>query len=103
MLGLTAIAIAGSSMEPSLRSGHWWLVRRTRDVRPGQLIVFWHPVRTDLLTVKRVDHRRPEGWWVLGDNAAASDDSRFFGVVDPARVVGRLVLRYRPLIPLTRS
>ncbi len=103
MLGLTAIAIAGSSMEPALRPGQWWLVRQTKDVRPGQIIVFWHPLRTDLLTVKRVDHRAAQGWWVLGDNMDASDDSRFFGAVEPARVVGRLVLRYRPLIALART
>ena len=103
MLGLTAVAIAGSSMEPTLRAGQWWLVRRTKDVRPGQMIVFWHPIRTDFLTVKRVGHRQAEGWWVLGDNASASDDSRFFGPVDPAQVVGRLVFRYRPLASLART
>ena len=103
MLGFTTIAIAGSSMEPTLRAGQWWLVRRTSDVQPGQIIVFWHPIRIDLLTVKRVDHRQAGGWWVLGDNADASDDSRFFGLVTPDRVVGRLVLRYRPLVALARS
>ncbi len=103
MLGFTAIAIAGPSMEPTLRSGQWWLVRRTTRVRPGQLIVFWHPTRADLLTVKRVAHRQAGGWWVLGDNADSSDDSRGFGLVDPQRVVGRLVLRYRPMLALARS
>ncbi len=103
MIGFTAIAIAGSSMEPTLRSGQWWLVRRTQEVRPGQLIVFWHPLRTDLLTVKRLDHRRQGGWWVLGDNPEASDDSRAFGLVHPDRVVGHLVFRYRPLAALARS
>ena len=83
MLGFTTVAIAGSSMEPTLSAGQWWLVRRTRDVRPGQIIVFWHPIRLNLLTVKRADHRLEGGWWVLGDNADASDDSRFFGPVPP--------------------
>ncbi|MDP2013087.1 MAG: nickel-type superoxide dismutase maturation protease [Actinomycetota bacterium] len=103
MLGFTAIAIAGASMEPALRSGQWWLVRRTKNVRPGQMSVFWHPLRVDLLTVKRVDHRQAAGWWVVGDNPAASDDSRFFGAVDPQRVVGYLVLRYRPMAALART
>lgn len=103
MLGFTAIAIAGASMEPALRSGQWWLVRRTTDVRPGQMIVFWHPIRTDLLTVKRVDHRQKAGWWVLGDNPAASDDSRYFGAIEPEQVVGRLVLRYRPMVAIART
>jgi hypothetical protein len=33
------------------------------------------------------------GWWVEGDNALASEDSRKYGV---AEVVGRVVLRYWP-------
>jgi len=103
MLGMTTIAILGPSMEPTLRAGQWWLVRRTRDIRPGQVVVFWHPWRTDFLTVKRVHHRSPEGWWLLGDNPDRSEDSRTFGAVDPGRIVGRLVLRYRPAFARVQS
>ena len=103
MLGLTTVAIAGSSMEPTLRPGQWWLVHRTPVVRPGQIIVFWHPVRIDLLTVKRADHLQATGWWVLGDNPDASDDSRSFGPVAPDRVVGHLLLRYRPMAAVART
>ena len=95
MLGWTTIRIAGDSMLPVTGPGDWWLVRRTSRVRPGELMAFWHPQRVDLLVVKRAVEQRPEGWWVLGDNPARSDDSRQFGAVPPDLVLGVPRLRYR--------
>ncbi|MDD2859125.1 MAG: nickel-type superoxide dismutase maturation protease, partial [Candidatus Nanopelagicales bacterium] len=92
---LTTVAIAGTSMEPALRSGDWWLVQRTRAVRPGDVIAFWEPGRVDLLAVKRVHHAQADGWWVLGDSAQSSIDSRQYGAVAPDAVLGRLVMRVR--------
>jgi hypothetical protein len=46
--------------------------------------------------VKRVRRREPGGWWVEGDNAAASDDSRLFGLVPDRYVVARVTARYWP-------
>lgn len=95
MLPWTTLAIAGSSMEPTTGSGDWWIVRRTQRVRPGQLIAFRHPQRPSLIVVKRAVRMTDGGWWVEGDNAQFSDDSRTFGPVGPELVVGRLAWRYR--------
>jgi nickel-type superoxide dismutase maturation protease len=95
MLGLTAVRIAGPSMEPALHSGDWWLVRTVGRSRPGDVLLLRHPARPDLLVVKRAVRREPDGWWVEGDNAEWSDDSRGFGAVPPDRVIGCLLLRYR--------
>ena len=95
MLGLTAVRIAGPSMEPALHSGDWWLVRTVGRIRPGDGLLLRHPARPDLLVVKRAVRREPDGWWVEGDNAEWSDDSRGFGAVPPDRVIGCLLLRYR--------
>lgn len=95
MLPWTAIAIAGDSMEPTTVSGDWWVVRRTTQVRPRQLIAFRHPNRPTLIVVKRAVRPVDGGWWVEGDNAAFSDDSRTFGAVPSECIVGRLVWRYR--------
>jgi type IV secretory pathway protease TraF len=46
--------------------------------------------------LKRVAARGPAGLTVLGDNAAASTDSRAFGPVSPGTVRGRAVYRYFP-------
>lgn len=87
--------IVGSSMEPTLRDGQWWLVRRTRQVAPGDVVLLEHPSRWGQLVVKRIVREVDDGWWVEGDNAAASDDSRAFGAVPRTAVVGRVRWRYR--------
>jgi phage repressor protein C with HTH and peptisase S24 domain len=63
-------------------------------VRAGDLVVARFRALPDRLVVKRVEGRCPGGgWWLLGDNPAASDDSRSYG---PADVVARVVCRYWP-------
>lgn len=94
-LGITAVAIAGPSMEPALLSGDWWLVRARAHVRPGAVVLLEHPRRPGLLVAKRAIRRESEGWWVEGDNPAMSDDSRAFGPVPPEAIRGVLWLRYR--------
>jgi nickel-type superoxide dismutase maturation protease len=95
---LTRVRVVGPSMEPAVRNGDWWFVRRTSKLRPGDVALVVHPQRPDLLTVKRAVRRESSGWWVLGDNAVASEDSRTFGVVPEENVVGRLTFRYSPLL-----
>ena len=97
MLPITRVRIVGPSMAPALLNDEWWVVRRTSAVRPGDVALIVHPHRPELLIVKRVVRREDDGWWVLGDNPASSDDSRRFGVVPDANVLGRLWWRYRPI------
>jgi hypothetical protein len=54
------------------------------------------PTRPGLLVVKRAVRPVGDLWWLEGDNAGATDDSRRYG---PAEVVGRVALRYWPLPP----
>lgn len=96
-----AVAIEGDSMEPALRSGEWWLARRTHRVGVGDVVVVRQPEQDALLTVKRIVRRDGESWWVEGDNPARSRDSRHYGPVAPEAILARLVARYRPL-PLRR-
>jgi len=91
------VAIAGDSMQPALRDGEWWLARRTRRVAPGDMVVIDHPEYSGLLAVKRVVRRDDAGWWVEGDNPDRSRDSRHFGAIPDSRIVGKVVVRYRPL------
>ena len=93
------IAIIGSSMEPTLHSGDWLLYVRSTRLRPGSIAVFRHPGRSDLVVVKRAVERHPDGsWWMLGDNPAASEDSRAFGAVPASSILGRVLFRYRSTV-----
>ncbi|MEU8374097.1 MULTISPECIES: S24/S26 family peptidase [unclassified Micromonospora] len=91
---LTAVGVTGPSMSPTLRHGDAVLVRRGgRPVRPGDVVVAVFRSRPELLVVKRAVRPQEGGWWLHGDNALVTDDSRAYGVAD---VLGRVVLRYWP-------
>ncbi|MGE0820424.1 MAG: nickel-type superoxide dismutase maturation protease [Candidatus Nanopelagicales bacterium] len=93
------VRVSGASMEPALREGDRLLCRDVtprRPVRAGDVVVARRPDRPSLLLVKRAVRREPDGWWLEGDNPAASDDSRLFGPVADELVLGRAVLRWWP-------
>ena len=90
------VKVAERSMEPALHPGDWLLVRRTRRIRPGQIVIARHPGRPEMLLVKRAAHPDGAGWWLLSDNpAAGAVDSRRFGAVPGDLIEGRVLARYR--------
>ena len=65
--------------------------------RPGDLVVVRDPRQRDRLLLKRIDRSAGEdGWLVLGDNPSASTDSRSFGPVPMASIVGKPWWSYWP-------
>ena len=92
-LPLFAVLVQGPSMAPTLRAGDALLVRRGGRVRPGDVVVARFRSRPDLLIVKRAVREQDGGWWVVGDNEFAGDDSRTYGV---AEVIGRVRWCYWP-------
>ena len=88
--------MVGDSMLPSLQSGDRLLVLRRARPRAGDLVAVADPRVPSRTFVKRVATLAPEGITVLGDNAAASTDSRVLGRLPPASVRGRAVYRYFP-------
>jgi signal peptidase I len=113
---LIVTTVDGDSMEPALRSGDRVLVRRTRRARRGQVVMLGYPEvpsgadTTGQYLIKRIvavgGDRLDETWAapdlveiggqvvphghsvVLGDNRPSSWDSRHYGFVPRARVVG---------------
>ncbi|MCB2061658.1 MAG: S24 family peptidase, partial [Novosphingobium sp.] len=82
---LSAIAVAGDSMEPTLRDGDEILVDR----RPGPLRDGVHVVRLDdAVLVKRIDTGRSGKIVLISDNTAYSPVELEAGEVD---VLGRVV------------
>jgi nickel-type superoxide dismutase maturation protease len=101
------VEVAGSSMVPALQPGDWAVGVRGGPIRTGDVVVVRHPGRADREMVKRVTGVPGEGvhpgrtlgadeWFVVGDNAEASTDSRALGPVPRAAIVGRVRLVYWP-------
>ncbi|WP_081539904.1 MULTISPECIES: nickel-type superoxide dismutase maturation protease [Kitasatospora] len=83
-------------MRRLLSDGDRVLVRYGAPLRPGAIALFRHPLRQDLLVVKRAAERRPGGWWMLSDNPLVRTDSREYGPVPDELVLGRVLLRLAP-------
>jgi signal peptidase I len=83
-------------MEPTLKAGDRLLVLRRPAPAVGDIVAFDDPVGPDRLLVKRVVAVVGRRLVVEGDNRGASTDSRTFGPVARASVVGRAVYRYGP-------
>jgi nickel-type superoxide dismutase maturation protease len=92
------LEVVGESMLPALLPGDRVLVLRLPPA-PGTVVAVADPRDSGRLLLKRLGPGHPvvgEGYLVLGDNPAASTDSREFGPV-PARLLrGRAVWRYAP-------
>ena len=92
------VAVEGDSMLPTVRPGDRLLVSPWMPARPGHLVAVRDPRTPARLLVKRVDRYAAGGLWVLGDNPPASTDSRQFGPVPRAALVGRVFYRYHPAL-----
>ena len=108
-VGPCRVAVKGMSMAPALLPGDHLLVRPARRLKRGDLVVLADPESAGRWVVKRVaaapgesvevEGRRlhaADGLVVLGDNAAASTDSRDYGAVPLDAIHGRVWYRYAP-------
>ncbi len=82
------------SMQPSLNDGDYIIVNRLsylfRRPNPGDIIVLRHP-SNGMLIVKRVAYERNGMFYVTGDNAKESEDSKSFGFVSRSAVLGKVM------------
>jgi nickel-type superoxide dismutase maturation protease len=93
------VAVSGESMAPTLIEGDLLVATAppASAIGPGSLVVVAHPERPEYEMVKRVTRvLDPSGFWVEGDNAQASTDSRSFGPVPAHAIRGVVRLRYWP-------
>ncbi len=84
--------VKGKSMEPTLKEGDYVLLRLTRRVKNGDLVVFNHGNKE---MIKRVSKVEGSKLWVIGDNKSHSTDSRYFGWVDTKEVTGRVIWKIK--------
>jgi nickel-type superoxide dismutase maturation protease len=85
-------------MEPALRAGDWIVVSSLwRPPRIGAIVLVRDPRDRENLMLKRVAAVGDGTCTLLGDRAEESTDSRTFGPVPLANVLGRAVFRYGPI------
>ena len=94
--GFGLLDVDGPSMAPTLSHGDRLVCHYGAAVRTGAVVVARHPLRQELLVVKRAAERRTGGWWLLSDNSRVESDSRDFGTVPDELVLGRVLCRLRP-------
>ena len=91
-------------MAPRLPSGSLIVARPIDEatcLRVGDVVVARRPDRPDLEIVKRIQAIDPGGAiFLVGDNSAASTDSRQFGPVMRHHIQARVGWRYWPLPPV---
>lgn len=81
-------------MLPTLPDGHSVLVNRhaygSVAPVPGEVVLIAHPYQAGVLTIKRFAFARKDGLFVVGDNRDESADSRAYGLVPRAHLLGRV-------------
>jgi nickel-type superoxide dismutase maturation protease len=100
------VIVEGGSMAPALAPGDWALAVPIHHPRVGDVVVVEHPDRSGYEMVKRLAAGPGERvgdrilgvdeWWVEGDFARASTDSRQFGPVGRDLLTAKVVLIYWP-------
>src|SRR5580765_7082253 len=91
LLPLRRFNVADTSMQPSLNPGDGLLVSTWSRPQVGDLAIVAHPLSRRTVLVKRVAQRTPTGVLVRGDNPNVSTDSREFGEVPTALVIGKVL------------
>jgi len=95
---LQRVAVTGRSMEPALRAGDWIVVSSlSRPPRVREIVLVRDPRDPENVMLKRVAAVSDGTCTVLGDRSEESTDSRTFGPVPLAYVLGRALFRYGPI------
>lgn len=84
----------GNSMNPILSDGEIVLVDRNAEIEIGDIVVAKHPLEQTSEIVKRIARINEHGhYFLVGDNADDSNDSREFGAVTRKYIKGKVVAR----------
>ena len=94
-LAPTRFVVADGSMMPTLEPGDRLLVVH-KQAQPGDVVILRDPEVDGRFLVKRVVRTDGSACWVQGDNGAESRDSRAFGFIPAASIVGCAVWIYLP-------
>ena len=89
-----AFVVDGESMSPILKSGDKVLVDMRAPIVIGDIVLAKHPYKQGTQILKRVTEITSSGdYFLTGDNAGESTDSRMFGSLKPDHILGKVVCR----------
>ena len=91
-----AFRVEGDSMTPTLNEGDVVLVKNSRRVKIGDVVLAQHPYKQSVKVLKRIAEVNDQGRYLLtGDNPEESTDSRTFGSISAAAILGKVIGRLR--------
>jgi phage repressor protein C with HTH and peptisase S24 domain len=91
MFGLAIRRVVGDSMAPRYLEGNLILVKKTNDYQVGQVVGF---IYNDKVLIKRISDIEENKYYLLGDNAKNSLDSRKLGWIDYDNIIFRVVFKF---------
>ncbi len=94
MVLLRLLRIHGQSLEPEYRHGDFVLISGLGRLRRGDVIVFQQPGYG--LLIKQLRTIQPDGSLEVYGAGPRSVDSRVFGPVQKAAVLGKVILHIHP-------
>jgi nickel-type superoxide dismutase maturation protease len=88
--------VQGDSMLPVLKDGDLVLVNPYAEPKIGDIVLAQHPFKKSVRIIKRIREISPEGrYFLVGDNADESTDSRSFGALSAKDILGRAEARMK--------
>lgn len=88
--------VEGNSMSPTFENGTAVLVKNTKKIKKGDVVLVRHPYKKSVKILKRVAEISDDGKFnLVGDNPSESSDSRSFGLIAPEDVIGKVVCRLK--------
>ena len=86
--------VENNSMLPALRSGEQVIVKKGAKLKAGDIVIAQHPYKRSVEIVKRIEKIEKDGkFFLTGDNADESTDSRTFGAVSIECIKGKVISR----------
>ena len=91
-----AFRVEGNSMMPTLDEDDVVLVKHSRRVKIGDVVLAQHPYKQSVKVLKRIAEVDDQGRYILtGDNPEESTDSRTFGSIGATDILGKVIGRLR--------
>ena len=81
-------SVSGQSMTPTLQEGLFVFVDTKRQVQKGDIVILQHPENTHIVVIKRCIALSDNLIWIEGDNPPQSTDSRQWGWLPLASLIG---------------